>query len=167
MFSARKRATGREAAPNPWHKARKLLARKGEFKPRLEMGSARYIWLGADKVLDAFTFIFHETEHGLFQVHSYPYSGTSSTFIVECAEDTWQRAGLDSLCAERGRVGGQDHHRDRRYRWCGPQLLHECREVEDLCSRRTPLDLWTVERFEVAQLLWAQTVAEVLGKAAA
>jgi anthraniloyl-CoA monooxygenase len=74
------------------------LARKqyeAEFKPSIEMGRARYIWLGADKVLDAFTFIFHETEHGLFQVHAYPYSGTSSTFIVECAEDTWQRAGLD------------------------------------------------------------------------
>jgi signal transduction histidine kinase len=47
MFSARKRATGREAAPNPWHKARKLLARKGEFKPRLSMR----IWLTALFVL--------------------------------------------------------------------------------------------------------------------
>lgn len=73
---------------------------EGEFKARMEMGRARYIWLGADKVLDAFTFIFHETEHGLFQVHAYPYSGTSSTFIVECAEDTWQRAGLDRATEE-------------------------------------------------------------------
>ncbi|HEX8221412.1 MAG TPA: FAD-dependent monooxygenase [Chloroflexia bacterium] len=73
---------------------------EGEFKPRTEMGRARYIWLGGDKVLDAFTFIFHETEHGLFQVHAYPYSGTSSTFIVECAQDTWQRAGLDRATEE-------------------------------------------------------------------
>lgn len=71
-----------------------------EFKPRMEMGRAKYIWLGADKVLDAFTFIFHETQHGLFQVHAYPYSGTSSTFIVECAEDVWQRAGLDQASEE-------------------------------------------------------------------
>ncbi|MDQ5824733.1 MAG: FAD-dependent monooxygenase [Chloroflexota bacterium] len=79
------------------------LARKqyeAEFKPNMEMGRARYIWLGAERVLDAFTFIFHETEHGLFQVHAYPYSGTSSTFIVECAEDTWQRAGLDQATEE-------------------------------------------------------------------
>ena len=57
--------------------------------------SAKYIWLAADKVLDAFTFIFHESEHGLFQVHAYPFSGTTSTFIVECDEETWRRAGLD------------------------------------------------------------------------
>ncbi|MDQ3928633.1 MAG: FAD-dependent monooxygenase, partial [Chloroflexota bacterium] len=79
------------------------LARKqyeAEFKPSIDMGRARYIWLGADKVLNAFTFIFHETEHGLFQVHAYPYSGTSSTFIVECAENTWQRAGLDDATEE-------------------------------------------------------------------
>ncbi|HEY0069372.1 MAG TPA: FAD-dependent monooxygenase [Chloroflexia bacterium] len=71
-----------------------------EFKPRIDVGRARYIWLGAGRVLDAFTFIFHETEHGLFQVHAYPYSGTSSTFIVECAEETWQRAGLDQATEE-------------------------------------------------------------------
>src|SRR5690242_4067065 len=28
------------------------------FKPHIELGKARYIWLGAHKVLDAFTFIF-------------------------------------------------------------------------------------------------------------
>lgn len=65
------------------------------FKPSLEYGKARYIWLGADKVLDAFTFIFRENEHGLFQVHSYPFNGTTSTFIVECDEVTWLKAGLD------------------------------------------------------------------------
>ncbi len=74
------------------------LARKthaGQFAPGIEQGKARYIWLGAHKVLDAFTFIFCENEHGLFQVHAYPFSGDTSTFIVECAEDAWQRAGLD------------------------------------------------------------------------
>ncbi|MDQ6662575.1 MAG: FAD-dependent monooxygenase [Chloroflexota bacterium] len=66
------------------------------FKPGVELGKAKYIWLGADKVLDAFTFIFRENEHGLFQVHAYPFSGTTSTFIVECDEATWLRAGLDT-----------------------------------------------------------------------
>ncbi|HMA33123.1 MAG TPA: bifunctional salicylyl-CoA 5-hydroxylase/oxidoreductase, partial [Chloroflexia bacterium] len=65
------------------------------LRPTLELGQARYIWLGAEKVLDAFTFIFHETVHGLFQVHAYPFSGTTSTFIVECDEATWRAAGLD------------------------------------------------------------------------
>ena len=66
------------------------------FKPAIEYGKARYIWLGANKVLDAFTFIFCENEHGLFQIHAYPYSGTSSTFLVECDEATWLSAGLDT-----------------------------------------------------------------------
>src|SRR5881227_163150 len=65
------------------------------FKPVIELGKARYIWLGANKVLDAFTFIFRENEHGLFQVHAYPFSGTTSTFIVECDETSWLNAGLD------------------------------------------------------------------------
>jgi anthraniloyl-CoA monooxygenase len=66
-----------------------------KFRPRTEQGRAKYIWLGANKVLDAFNFTFHETEYGLFQVHSYPYSGTMSTFIVECEEQAWLNAGLD------------------------------------------------------------------------
>ncbi|HUP27394.1 MAG TPA: FAD-dependent monooxygenase, partial [Chloroflexia bacterium] len=66
-----------------------------QFKPSVEWGKAKYIWLGADKVLDAFNFIFHENEHGLFQVHAYPFSGTTSTFIVECDEESWLNAGLD------------------------------------------------------------------------
>ena len=47
MFSAKKRTKGRDPAPNPWHKARKLLARKGAFKPRISMR----IWLTALFVL--------------------------------------------------------------------------------------------------------------------
>ncbi|HEX6796645.1 MAG TPA: FAD-dependent monooxygenase [Ktedonobacterales bacterium] len=66
------------------------------FKPSLTPGNARYIWLGTDKVLDAFTFIFREHEHGFFQVHAYPFNGTTSTFIVECDEETWRRAGLEN-----------------------------------------------------------------------
>ena len=70
------------------------------FKPKIVQGRARYIWLGAQKILDAFTFIFRENEHGLFQVHAYPSSGTTSTFIVECDESSWLRAGLDQADEE-------------------------------------------------------------------
>src|SRR6266568_2468742 len=66
-----------------------------QFGPTIELGKAKYIWLGANKVLDAFTFIFRENEHGLFQVHSYPFNGTTSTFIIECDEASWLKAGLD------------------------------------------------------------------------
>lgn len=72
----------------------------GVFRPRLVAGEAKYIWFGTDKVLDAFTFIFRANEHGLFQVHAYPFSGTNSTFIVECDETTWRHAGLDEASEE-------------------------------------------------------------------
>jgi anthraniloyl-CoA monooxygenase len=57
----------------------------------------KYVWFGTDLVFDAFTFIFRDTEHGLFQVHAYPFDERTSTFIVECPEPTWRRAGLDEL----------------------------------------------------------------------
>ena len=57
----------------------------------------KYAWFGTDLVFDAFTFIFRDTEHGLFQVHAYPFDERTSTFIVECPEPVWRRAGLDEL----------------------------------------------------------------------
>ena len=66
------------------------------FRPNLHYGASKYIWFGTNRVLDAFTFLFQENEHGLFQVHAYPFNGTTSTFIVETDEATWLRAGLDS-----------------------------------------------------------------------
>ncbi|MGH2723817.1 MAG: FAD-dependent monooxygenase [Actinomycetota bacterium] len=65
------------------------------FRPRLSSGRSRYIWFGTNRVLDSFTFIFRENDHGLFQVHAYPFDGHTSTWIVECDEATWRAAGLD------------------------------------------------------------------------
>ena len=33
----------------------------------------RYIWLGTNKLYDAFTFAFEKTEHGWFQAHVYKF----------------------------------------------------------------------------------------------
>jgi len=65
------------------------------FGPSLDHRRAKYMWLGTDLVFDAFKFFIAETEHGVFQVHGYPYSDAMSTFIVETSEETWARAGLD------------------------------------------------------------------------
>ncbi|MHB2001020.1 MAG: bifunctional salicylyl-CoA 5-hydroxylase/oxidoreductase [Solirubrobacteraceae bacterium] len=56
----------------------------------------KYMWLGTDLVFEAFTFHIVESEHGIFQIHAYPYQETMSTFIVETDEQTWRRAGLDA-----------------------------------------------------------------------
>jgi anthraniloyl-CoA monooxygenase len=66
------------------------------FRPRLDQGRSRYIWFGTDRILDSFTFAFRANEHGLFQVHAYPFDGERATWIVETDEGTWRRAGLDA-----------------------------------------------------------------------
>ena len=70
------------------------------FKPSLEPRHARYIWLGTKKKFDAFTFYFAENEHGMFQVHAYRFDKEASTFIVECDEESFQKAGLDKATTE-------------------------------------------------------------------
>jgi anthraniloyl-CoA monooxygenase len=68
------------------------------FRPTVTWGTARFCWLGTTLPLEAFTFLFVSDEHGLYQVHAYPFQRgdqTLSTFIVECHEDVWRRAGLD------------------------------------------------------------------------
>jgi anthraniloyl-CoA monooxygenase len=67
-----------------------------ELGTRLAEGRARYIWFGTTRVLDSFTFIFRENEHGFFQTHAYPFDGETATWIVECHEDVWRAAGLDT-----------------------------------------------------------------------
>jgi len=66
-----------------------------DFEATIDLRPNRFSWLGADFALPAFTFIFEETEHGLFQVHAYPFTAGRSTWIVECGEATWRGAGLD------------------------------------------------------------------------
>ncbi|MFL6141349.1 MAG: FAD-dependent monooxygenase [Labedaea sp.] len=68
-----------------------------DFGTSVRPQGCKYVWFGTDLVFDAFTFIFTETEYGLFQVHAYPFDERTSTFIVECAEPAWRRAGLDTM----------------------------------------------------------------------
>ncbi|MGQ0562771.1 MAG: bifunctional salicylyl-CoA 5-hydroxylase/oxidoreductase [Gemmatimonadota bacterium] len=68
-----------------------------QFRPDLDVRSARYIWLGTPLRLDAFTFIIIENQHGVFQVHGYRFDRDQSTFIVECDECSWRNAGFDRM----------------------------------------------------------------------
>lgn len=69
------------------------------FRPTVTAGRCRYIWLAADFALDAFRFEIAETEHGVMQLHAYPYAADASTVIVEMREEVWRAAGFD-LCDE-------------------------------------------------------------------
>jgi anthraniloyl-CoA monooxygenase len=71
------------------------------FKPDIDVRACKYIWLGThQKFDDAFTFIFEETEHGWIWVHAYQFEPETATFIVECSEATWRRAGFDRMSQE-------------------------------------------------------------------
>lgn len=70
-------------------------AREERFRPGLDRRLCRYVWLGTTLPLDAFTFVFERTEHGWFTVHAYRFDEQTSTWIVECREETWRAHGLD------------------------------------------------------------------------
>ncbi|MFD5030192.1 oxidoreductase [Streptomyces sp. NPDC058220] len=91
------------------------------FAPTVTTHRCRYIWLAADFAFDAFRFEIAETEHGVMQLHGYPYADgretadgcdtddgrdaadgrdtaeARSTVIVEMREEVWQAAGFAEL----------------------------------------------------------------------
>ncbi|MGP3982883.1 bifunctional salicylyl-CoA 5-hydroxylase/oxidoreductase [Streptomyces sp. KR80] len=70
-------------------------AHRDAFRPRLTTHRCRYIWLAADIAFGAFRFEIAETEHGVMQLHGYPFARDASTVIVEMREEVWRSAGLD------------------------------------------------------------------------
>jgi len=75
-----------------------------EFRPTIERGRNRYIWYGTRQLFHGLTLTFRETEAGVFAAHSYKFSKELSTFIVECDEETWAGAGLESMPDEEARA---------------------------------------------------------------
>ena len=67
------------------------------FKPDIVTRPNRFIWLGTNKLFDAFNFLFERTEHGWFQAHVYKFDDDTTTFIVETPEDVWRASGLDRM----------------------------------------------------------------------
>ncbi|MFE6337495.1 bifunctional salicylyl-CoA 5-hydroxylase/oxidoreductase [Streptomyces sp. NPDC057798] len=85
------------------------------FRPHVATHHCRYIWLATDFAFDAFRFDIAETEHGVMQLHAYPYARPSpdhrpstrpsgpqnqfgaSTVIIEMREEVWRAAGFDDI----------------------------------------------------------------------
>ncbi|WP_314613489.1 bifunctional salicylyl-CoA 5-hydroxylase/oxidoreductase [Streptomyces stackebrandtii] len=72
-------------------------AHADHFRPTITTHRCRYIWLAADFPFEAFRFETAETEHGVMQLHAYPFSAESSTVIVEMREEVWRAAGFHEL----------------------------------------------------------------------
>ncbi|WPB94726.1 bifunctional salicylyl-CoA 5-hydroxylase/oxidoreductase [Streptomyces malaysiensis] len=86
------------------------------FRPSLDRRRSKYMWLGTDRVFEAFQFFIKQTEWGVVQVHGYPYSDTGSTFIVEMHEDVWRRAGFDATEGAGFPLGASDEQAVARVR---------------------------------------------------
>jgi anthraniloyl-CoA monooxygenase len=67
------------------------------FQPTLEVGRNKYIWLGTRRLFHGLTLTFRENDAGWFAAHSYKFSRTTSTFIVECVGDAFERSGFERL----------------------------------------------------------------------
>lgn len=67
------------------------------FEVEIDVRSNVFAWMGSTRPLDAFTFLFEETEWGPFIAHAYQYEAGRSTFIFETDPGTFDRAGLKGL----------------------------------------------------------------------
>lgn len=70
------------------------------FRPNLDVRTNRYIWYGTNQLFHGLTLTFRENEAGVFAAHSYKFNKTTSTFIVECDPQTWERATLATMSDE-------------------------------------------------------------------
>ena len=84
-----------------------------QFEPDLDVRANRYIWYGTHQLFHGLTLTFRENSAGVFAAHSYKFSPTTSTFIVECDPQTWSKAGFEQMSSEEtldyvGNVFAQD-----------------------------------------------------------
>ena len=68
-----------------------------QFDPKVEWLTNRFAWYGTRQQFECLSLTFRNNADGSFVAHHYRHSSTMSTFVVECDEATWQRAGLDRM----------------------------------------------------------------------
>src|SRR5438132_333617 len=72
-------------------------ALQARFQPKIELLTNRFAWYGTTQPFDCLTLTFRGNEHGAFVAHHYRHAQSMSTFVVECDEFTWNRAGLGRM----------------------------------------------------------------------
>ena len=70
------------------------------FQVDIQTARNKYVWLGTHRTFEAFTFIFEETPHGWVWAHAYRFDDDTSTFIMECSEETWRGLGFDRMTSD-------------------------------------------------------------------
>jgi anthraniloyl-CoA monooxygenase len=72
-------------------------ANRDHFQPSVDLRPNKFTWMGSTKPLDAFTFHFKETAHGIFIAHAYQYEPGRSTWVLETDPETFEKAGLGNM----------------------------------------------------------------------
>jgi len=67
------------------------------FEPTLDVRPNHFAWYGTTRLFDPLSLIFRQNADGLLIAHTYRYSRTHSTFLVECDPATFSAAGLDRM----------------------------------------------------------------------
>jgi anthraniloyl-CoA monooxygenase len=67
------------------------------FGTNVDLRPNRFAWMGSTRPLDAFTFSFRETGHGVFIAHAYQYEPGRSTWVMETSAESFERAGLAGM----------------------------------------------------------------------
>lgn len=67
---------------------------RDHFQPEVDLRPNQFCWMGSTRPLDAFSFFFSETPHGIFIAHTYQYEAGRSTWVLETDPETFGRAGL-------------------------------------------------------------------------
>jgi len=68
-----------------------------EFGTTVAPLSNKFAWFGTTRVFDTLTQTFVQNEHGTFNAHHYRHSPSMSTFVFECDETTWAKAGFERM----------------------------------------------------------------------
>jgi 2-polyprenyl-6-methoxyphenol hydroxylase-like FAD-dependent oxidoreductase len=77
---------------------------ESDFEPQSEWLTNRFAWYGTAQSFDCLTLTFRANKDGTFVAHHYRHSPAMSTFVVECDETTWRRAGLDRSSDDESRI---------------------------------------------------------------
>jgi 2-polyprenyl-6-methoxyphenol hydroxylase-like FAD-dependent oxidoreductase len=77
---------------------------EAEFQTRTEWLTNRFAWCGTTQLFECLSLTFRANADGHFVAHHYRHSAAMSTFVVECDEATWRRAGLDQMSEEASRA---------------------------------------------------------------
>jgi anthraniloyl-CoA monooxygenase len=67
------------------------------FEPTLDERPNLLAWYGTTRLFDALSLIFRQSDDGLVIAHTYRYSATHSTFLVEVDPQTFRKSGLDRM----------------------------------------------------------------------